>query len=94
MNGRAGIPPTFHKRQSEKINHDSADIMEIDATNIAVEVGNPRVANMVMLAGFLKKTDMFTLEDITSVLEQRFAGSRSKDLIPLNIKAIEVGMAK
>jgi len=69
-----------------------ADVHKIDATNIAVQVGNIRVANMVMLAGFLKKTELFTLDDIADVLEQRFAGSRSKDLIPLNIKAIEAGM--
>ena len=78
---------------TEKVVHDSADILEIDATNIATKVGNLRVANMVMLAGFLKKTDLFALEDITAVLEERFAGSRSKDLIPLNLKAIEAGLA-
>jgi len=70
------------------------DILEIDATNIAVEIGNPRVANMVMLAGFLEKTGLFTLEDITEVLHERFSGARSKDLIPLNLKAIERGMQK
>jgi len=68
------------------------DLLEIDATNIAVEVGNHRVSNMVMLAGFLKKTGLFTLEDITAVLHERFSGARSKDLIPLNVKAIERGL--
>ena len=77
---------------TDKVTAENADIMEIDATNIAVKVGNPRVANMVMLAGFLKKTQLFTLEDITEVLEQRFAGTRSMDLIPLNIQAIKTGM--
>lgn len=72
---------------------DDIDILEINATNIAVEVGSPRVANMVMLAGFLKKTDLFTIEDITAVLHERFGGARSKDLIPLNVKAIERGLA-
>jgi 2-oxoglutarate ferredoxin oxidoreductase subunit gamma len=71
---------------------EKVDVLEIDATNIAVEIGNPRVANMVMLAGFLKKTGLFTLEDITEVLYERFAGARSKDLIPLNLRAIERGM--
>jgi len=68
------------------------DILTIDATNIAVDIGNLRVANMVMLAGFLKKTDLFTLADITEVLHERFAGARSKDLIPLNLRAIERGL--
>jgi len=77
---------------SEKISRADVDVLEIDATNIAGKVGSLRVANMVMLAGFLKKTDLFTLEDITAVLKQRFAGARSQELIPLNIKAIEIGM--
>jgi len=77
---------------TEKVAGEGFEVLEIDATNIAVKVGNPRVANMVMLAGFLKKTDLFTLEDITSVLEYRFAGTRSADLIPLNVKAIEAGL--
>jgi len=77
---------------TEKISREDVDVLEIDATNIAGKVGNLRVANMVMLAGFLKKTSLFTLEDITEVLRQRFAGARSQDLIPLNIKAIEIGM--
>jgi len=77
---------------TDKITRDDVDVLEIDATNIAGQVGNLRVANMVMLAGFLKKTDLFNLEDITEVLKQRFAGARSQDLIPLNIRAIEIGL--
>jgi len=77
---------------TEKITREDVTVLEIDATNIAGKVGNMRVANMVMLAGFLKKTDLFGLEDITQVLKQRFAGARSQDLIPLNIRAIEIGL--
>jgi len=77
---------------TDKIARTDVDVLEIDATNIAGKVGSLRVANMVMLAGFLKKTDLFTLEDITEVLKQRFAGARSQELIPLNIKAIEIGL--
>jgi 2-oxoglutarate ferredoxin oxidoreductase subunit gamma len=77
----------------EKVNDANIDLLEIDATNIAGEVGSLRVANMVMLAGFLKKRpDLFEMKDIVEVLEERFGGSRSKELIPLNIKAIEAGM--
>jgi len=77
---------------TDKITNTDADILEIDATNIAGKLGDIRVANMVMLAGFLKKTKQFAMDDITAVLEERFAGSRSKDLIPLNIQAIKAGM--
>jgi len=76
---------------TDKIERDDVKIVEIDATNIAVKAGSARVANMVMLAGFLKETDLFALEDIVQVLEKRFAGKRA-DLIPLNIEAIKLGM--
>ena len=67
-------------------------LVEIDATNIAVAVGNIRVANMAMLSGLIKHTDMVNLEDVKNVLEERFKGARSAQLIPLNLKAIEEGL--
>jgi len=76
---------------TDKVERDDVKIVEIDATNIAVKVGSARVANMVMLAGFIKETDLFTLEDITQVLEKRFAAKRP-ELIPLNIEAIKLGL--
>jgi len=66
-------------------------IVEIDATNIAVKVGAARVANMVMLAGFIKETDLFTLEDVAQVLQKRF-GAKRPELVPLNIEAIQMGI--
>jgi 2-oxoglutarate ferredoxin oxidoreductase subunit gamma len=68
------------------------DVLALDATNIANGIGNPRVANMVMLAGFIKKTGLFTLEDVTQVLQERFGGTRNEGLIPLNVKAVEMGV--
>jgi len=76
---------------TDKVERDDVTIVEIDATNIAVGVGSARVANMVMLAGFIKEAGLFTLEDVTHVLEKRFADKRP-ELIPLNIEAIKLGM--
>ena len=75
---------------TEKVVRDDVTIVEIDATNIAVKVGNARVANMVMLAGFIKEASLFTLKDVTAVLEKRFAAR--PELIPLNIEAIKLGL--
>jgi len=76
---------------TDKVERTDVKIVEIDATNIAVKVGSARVANMVMLAGFLKETDLFTMEDITAVLQKRF-GEKRPELIPLNLEAIKMGM--
>ena len=72
------------------INHKGK--VDIDATNIASKIGNSRVANMVMLAGFLKKTNLFTLEDVEQILNEKFK-TRRPELIPLNIEAIKEGMS-
>jgi len=76
---------------TDKIEGGDVKIVEIDATNIAVKAGSARIANMVMLAGFLKETTLFTMEDVIEVLESRFA-TRNPQLIPLNIEAIKMGM--
>ena len=68
------------------------NLVEIDATNIAVAVGNIRVANMAMLAGLIKNSNLVDLDDVKSVLEERFKGARSAQLIPLNLLAIEEGI--
>ena len=75
----------------DKIIREDIQIVEIDASSIAQQVGNMRVANMVMLSGFLKKTDLFTIEDVQQVLDKTFK-SRKPELIPLNLKAIEEGL--
>ena len=67
-------------------------VVEIDATNIAVATGSIRVANMAMLAGIIKHSDIVGLEDVKAVLEEKFKGARSAQLIPLNLKAIEEGL--
>ena len=77
---------------TEPVAHDTADVLPIDASNIATEVGNLRVANMVMLAGFIAKTGLFTLEDVAEVLQERLGNSRNKELVPLNIEAIKRGL--
>jgi len=75
---------------TEEVARDDVTVISIDATNIAVEVGNLKVQNMVMLAGFLKATELFTLDDIKQVLDYKF-GVKNPKLIPLNIEAVEKG---
>jgi len=64
----------------------------VDASNIASKVGDIRVANMVMLSGFLAKTNLFSFEDVEAVLKQRFSGTRYEHLIPLNVEAVKQGL--
>jgi 2-oxoglutarate ferredoxin oxidoreductase subunit gamma len=63
----------------------------IDATNLSVKLGNPKVQNMLILGVVSQILNMFDKEDINEVLNNKFAGKKSA-LIPLNMQAIEIGI--
>jgi 2-oxoglutarate ferredoxin oxidoreductase subunit gamma len=62
----------------------------IDATNIASGMGDLRVQNMVMIAGFLKATTLFTMDEVVASLEQKFVGKAA--LVDTNREAISKGL--
>ena len=75
----------------EKITRDDVKVVEIDATNIAVGLGNIKVQNMLMLAGIIKYTDVLTLEEVKPTIELAF-GAKYPKLVPLNLQAVEEGL--
>lgn len=76
----------------EMITRDDVEVIMIDASNIAIEMGNVKVANMIMASGFLAKTDLFTIGDLRKALEQKFAGKKAS-IVDLNVAAVEKGLA-
>ncbi|MCL2852431.1 MAG: 2-oxoacid:acceptor oxidoreductase family protein [Defluviitaleaceae bacterium] len=66
------------------------DSVAVDATNIASAMGNLRVQNMVMIAGFLKATDLFSINEVKATLQDKFASNPS--LLDINLAAIQQGM--
>jgi len=75
----------------EKIGRDDVKVVEIDATNIAVRLGNIRVQNMVLLAGIIKYTEIITLEEVKPTIEEAF-GVKYPELVALNLQAVEEGL--
>jgi 2-oxoglutarate ferredoxin oxidoreductase subunit gamma len=69
-----------------------ADIsrIEVRANDIAGELGDIRIANMVMLGTFLKKTEVVALESVLSALKQVLP-ARRHSLIPVNENALKRG---
>ncbi len=65
-------------------------LVEVPATDTAKEVGNPKVANMVMLGAYLQLTGAVDEESVISSLAAH--GLRA-DLIELNRKALHAGRA-
>ena len=61
--------------------------IEIKANDIAEELGDIRISNMVMLGAFLKKSGVVALESVLSALKQVLP-ARRHSLIPLNENAL------
>ncbi|MCL2406673.1 MAG: 2-oxoacid:acceptor oxidoreductase family protein [Defluviitaleaceae bacterium] len=62
----------------------------VDATNIAVALGNLKIANMVAMGTYLNLHPEFNDSDFEKVLNDRF-GEKGKALIPLNMEAMKKG---
>jgi 2-oxoglutarate ferredoxin oxidoreductase subunit gamma len=64
----------------------------IPANQIAEEIGNKRLTNMVMLGALIKQLPVLPLEVIKKALEDHLP-ERHKDLLPANFDALERGAA-
>ena len=66
------------------------ELLPIPVNEIAIENGNPKLANMVALGAFIEKTKLVRMsslfESFEKVLDERY-----HHLIPFNIKAIQIG---
>jgi 2-oxoglutarate ferredoxin oxidoreductase subunit gamma len=69
---------------------DSVRMIGIPVNDIAQQLGNPKVANMVMLGAFLETTQIFSEEVIEKILK-KFLGEAKSHLLPINIEAIRAG---
>jgi 2-oxoglutarate ferredoxin oxidoreductase subunit gamma len=65
-------------------------IIPIEANAIAEELGQGRIANMVMLGAVVKKTGLLQLETLKKAQRKRFIKANDKQLA-LNDKALERG---
>jgi 2-oxoglutarate ferredoxin oxidoreductase subunit gamma len=66
------------------------DILKIPMTEMAHDIGNVRVANMIAFGAYIAKRQLFSKEIAVKGINIAFCGK--KDLIDLNIKALEKGL--
>ncbi len=69
---------------------EDVNVHNVDANDIAIELGNLKVANMVMLGAYLEVTKVFDAESVLKVLKKKFTGSKAS-LIEINKEALEAG---
>lgn len=66
------------------------DVADIPATGIADELGNNRMANLVMLGGLLGKLPVLSVDQLAGALKAHIP-ERHKHTIPANLKALKKG---
>lgn len=65
-------------------------VVEIPANDMAIELGNLKVANMIVLGAFARETAEVKLDFLKAALE-KILPPRRHNLIPINVKALERG---
>lgn len=75
----------------EKHANKKLDILQYPFTDIAVELGNIKIANMVALGCFLSKRKIMSMRSILQAIE-KIAPADKKDLVAINQQAVLKGM--
>ncbi len=74
----------------EKSNRDDINVAYVDANIIAADIGNARVANVVMLGAYLEKCGVVSFDSVIEGL-RKVLGEKKEKFIPLNKIAIAKG---
>lgn len=75
---------------NRKAKRDDIHVIEIPGTELAEEIGNPRLANCIMLGALAAKVDFLELSSLEKGVEKSLSKGK-KDLLELNISALHRG---
>ena len=75
---------------TDKVSRSDLKAYYIPCSQIAEEVGNSKVSNMVMLGAYVAATQVLKEETIVGMIEHIFTGPKAK-FVPLNIEAFHRG---
>ncbi len=74
-----------------EVQRQEVDVVKIGATKAAQQLGNTRVANVVALGAFVKKTKLLKKESLSKAIEEQFSQKKA-GLVDINKKALQTGM--
>ncbi len=75
----------------KEVSRNDVELLAIPVNDIAIQNGNPKLANMIALGAFIEKTKWVGMPSLFESLEKVF-DERHHALIPSNIKAIQIGV--
>lgn len=76
----------------DKVSRTDVKVVYVPCDDIAKELGNPKVGNMIMLGAYVAATGVLKKETIEHMITEMFTGKKAK-LVPLNMEALNRGMA-
>lgn len=65
--------------------------LKVPAGDIALNIGNPKAANIVALSAFVARTKVVSIQALTECVKEEFA-KKSQKIIELNLKAVDAGV--
>lgn len=74
----------------DDIIREDIDIYRIPINDLAISIGNPKVANMILLGAFCEVSKLFTLEQLDETLVSFFPKEK-QNLVEINQKAFRIG---
>ena len=74
---------------NQKATRSDITVFEVPVNDMANDLGNSRVANMIMLGAFVRATNVVTEAAIERVIDETI-GAKKKELRDLNMKAFEL----
>ena len=77
---------------TEKVSRTDVKVVYVPCLEIAQELGNMKVANMVMLGAYIQAMGNLSFDTIKEMLVHMFTGPKAK-LVDLNIEALARGAA-
>lgn len=73
----------------DKVERDDVKVLYVDATELAVQVKNPKAANLVVFGAYVKQSGTLDKAEAIETIKKIFA--KKAKFIPSNLEAFEVG---
>ena len=87
-----GILVVNSSRITSEIDRDDVKVIAVPVDDIALEVGNIKVANIVIIGALIGATDIVSKDIFVSSLEEKFK-EKKPIILEMNMKALEKGIA-
>jgi len=71
---------------------DDIKVVEVPVTQMAIDMGNPKVLNIIMLGAYVGATEVVPKEVIVETIKNKL-GKKKPEFLPMNLEAFEKGYA-